>query len=126
MAACGSQCGRHTGAGQAQDNNSNSHETVLGSESILHPGAGEFWNCARIDPWLEVSDEGADPQLHLRDPAGMTGAGLLRRLRYPGQADAFMGTETAEEHIASGAFQVNCERFLKRPLDADSARKRLW
>lgn len=34
---------------------------------------------------------------------GMTGAGLYCRLRYPGQADVFMGTETADE-VRSGEF----------------------
>lgn len=34
---------------------------------------------------------------------GMTGAGLLRRLRFPGQADVFMGSETAED-VRSGEF----------------------
>ena len=36
---------------------------------------------------------------------GMTGAGLFRRLRYPGQPEVFMGTVTADEARSSALYQ---------------------
>jgi hypothetical protein len=42
---------------------------------------------------------------------GMTGAGLFRRLRYPGMTDVYIGTETAEEIRASGEFDRTCREL---------------
>lgn len=36
---------------------------------------------------------------------GMTGAGLFRRLHYPGEPEEFIGTETADEVRSNPAYQ---------------------
>ncbi len=36
---------------------------------------------------------------------GITGAGLFRTLRYPGETDEFIGTETTEEVVSSPVYQ---------------------
>jgi hypothetical protein len=47
---------------------------------------------------------------------GMTGVGLFRKLRIPGQADQYMGTQTAEEFIESGEFQATLDRLHSEGL----------
>jgi hypothetical protein len=45
---------------------------------------------------------------------GLTGAGLFRRLDYPGAPEFLVDTRPAEEFVASGEFAGTCRRLLER------------
>lgn len=45
---------------------------------------------------------------------GFTGAGLFRKLYYPGAPEHFIDPRPVEEIIASGEFEEACRRFLDR------------
>lgn len=42
---------------------------------------------------------------------GMTGAGLFRKLDYPGAPEEFIDSRPLEEILASGEFERTCEEF---------------
>jgi len=44
---------------------------------------------------------------------GFTGAGLFRRLNYPGAPTEFVDSRSIDEIIASGEFDETCRNYLK-------------
>jgi hypothetical protein len=45
---------------------------------------------------------------------GLTGAGLFRRLDYPGASEFFVDPRPVEEIVASGEFDAMCRKLLVR------------